>query len=153
MSETYYTVPFEMGKVVIHTNRNGDVTSIHFDRKERYRHRSGHTRLAHEISRYFRGHKVRWDPELDLEGLTEFTRRVYERVARIPYGETATYGEIASDVGSHGGARAVGQAMAGNRFPLVVPCHRVISGNLAIGGFSSGLDLKRYLLRLEGVDL
>jgi methylated-DNA-[protein]-cysteine S-methyltransferase len=90
---------------------------------------------------------------MDLGGVTEFTRRVYDRVALIPYGQTSTYGKIAVDVGCRGGGRAVGQAMAGNRFPLVIPCHRVISENRAIGGFSSGVDLKRYLLHLEGVDL
>jgi methylated-DNA-[protein]-cysteine S-methyltransferase len=135
MSETYFTVPFEMGKVVVHTNTDGKVTAIEFDLEGLYDERQ--TGFL----------------EMDLGGVTEFTRKVYDRVARIPYGQTSTYGKIAVDVGCRGGARAVGQAMAGNRFPLVIPCHRVISGNMAIGGFSSGIDLKRYLLRLEGVDL
>ena len=72
---------------------------------------------------------------------------------KIPYGETVSYGQIALDVGSPGGGRAVGQAMGRNRFPLVIPCHRVIAGDGRIGGFSGGLDLKRFLLSLEGVHL
>ncbi len=153
MSETYFTVPFEMGKVVVHTNTDGKVTAIKFDLEGLYDERQTDLKLGIDMSCYFRGQEVAWDLEMDLEGVTEFTRRVYERVARIPYGQTSTYGKIAVDVGCRGGARAVGQAMAGNRFPLVVPCHRVISENMALGGFSSGIDLKRYLLRLEGVDL
>jgi len=153
MSDTYFTVPFEMGKVIVHTSADGIVTAIDFDLEDLYDERRTTSKIGTDMSRYFEGDEIMWDFELALEGLTDFNRRVYDRVARIPYGQTSTYGEIATDVGCSGGARAVGQAMASNRFPLVVPCHRVISGNRAIGGFSSGIDLKRYLLRLEGVDL
>jgi methylated-DNA-[protein]-cysteine S-methyltransferase len=152
-SRTYFTVPFEMGKVVVHTGAGKSVTAIEFDLEDLYEEKPEVSKLQIDIRRYFDGGEVTWDIELDLVGITDFKRRVYDRVARIPYGKMSTYGEIANDVGCHGGARAVGQAMASNRFPLVVPCHRVISGNRKIGGFSSGLDLKRYLLRLEGSDL
>jgi len=153
ISGNYFTVPFEMGKVVVHTMADGNVTAIDFDLDGLYDERQTDLKLGIDMGRYFEGKAVVWDPVLDLGGLTEFTRRVYNKVARIPYGQTSTYGKIAVDVGCPGGARAVGQAMGNNRFPLVVPCHRVISGDRTIGGFSSGIDLKRYLLRLEGVDL
>lgn len=153
ISGTYFTVPFQMGKIIVHTSADGSVTAIDFDLEGLYDEKRTASKLGSDMRRYFAGDEVTWDLELDLGGLTDFTRRVYDRVARIPYGQTSTYGEIAIDVGCIGGARAVGQAMAGNRFPLVVPCHRVISGNREIGGFSSGIGLKRYLLRLEGVDL
>jgi O-6-methylguanine DNA methyltransferase len=152
-ADNFFTVPFEMGKVVVHTSADGNVTAIDFDLADLYEDRQTDLKLGIDMSWYFEGKEVTWDIELDLVGITEFTRRVYDRVARIPYGQTSTYGRIAVDVGCRGGARAVGQVMASNRFPLVVPCHRVISGNRTIGGFSSGIDLKRYLLRLEGVDL
>ena len=152
-ADTYFTVPFKMGKVVVNVSADGSVTSIDFDLEGIYNERSTASRLGAEMGRYFDGHEVMWKLELDLTGVTDFKRRVYDRVARIPYGQVSTYGEIARDVGCSGGGRAVGQAMAGNRFPLVVPCHRVISRDRAIGGFSSGIDLKRYLLRLEGIDL
>jgi len=153
ISETYFSVPFPLGKVIVHTGTDGRVTAIDFDLKGAYEERKTTSKLGTDMARYFEGDYVQWDIRLDMEGITDFRRRVYDRVARIPYGKTSTYGEIASDVGCGGGARAVGQAMASNRFPLVVPCHRVISGDRSIGGFSSGIELKRYLLRLEGVDL
>ena len=152
MSGSYFTVPFERGKVVVHNNATGCVKAIDFDLGGLYCEQPTDLKLGKDIYSYFRGDKVTWDLELDMEGVTDFTQRVYERAARIPYGRTLTYGQIAADVGCDGGARAVGQAMARNRFALIVPCHRVISGNMTIGGFSSGIELKRYLLRLEGVD-
>jgi methylated-DNA-[protein]-cysteine S-methyltransferase len=151
--DTYFTVLFEMGQVVVHTSANGRVTGIDFDLEGFFKAKRASSTLGSDMRRYFEGHEVPWNLELDLDGLTDFTRRVYDRVARIPYGQTETYGAIARDVGCSGGGRAVGQAMAGNRFPLVVPCHRVIASGRAIGGFSSGIDLKRYLLRLEGIDI
>jgi methylated-DNA-[protein]-cysteine S-methyltransferase len=153
MPDTYFTVPFKMGQVVVNVRADGSVTSIDFDLEGIYNEKRTASRLGTEMGRYFDGHEVIWELELDFTGVTDFKRRVYDKVARIPYGQISTYGEIAKDVGCSGGGRAVGQVMACNRFPLVVPCHRVISGNRAIGGFSSGIDLKRYLLRLEGVNL
>ncbi|MDF1524661.1 MAG: MGMT family protein [bacterium] len=153
LSESYFTVPFKMGKVVVHTSADGSVTAIDFDLEDIYEEKRTTLKLGDDIRRYFEGNEVTWELEPDLTGVTDFKRRVYDIVARIPYGQMSTYGEIARDMGCSGGGRAVGQAMAGNRFPLVVPCHRVISRERAIGGFSSGIDLKRYLLRLEGIDL
>ncbi len=150
MSGSYFTVPFEMGRVVVHTSANGSVTAIDFDLDDNYDEIRSGSRLSGDIKRYFKGERVHWDLDLDMNCETDFRRRVYERVFDIPYGQTATYGDIASDIGSRGGARAVGQAMACNRFPLVVPCHRVVACNRGLGGFSSGLELKRYLLCLEG---
>jgi O-6-methylguanine DNA methyltransferase len=168
MSGSYFTVPFEMGKVVVQQGVSGTITAIHFDLDGSYDEACSRSKFASDIKRYFKGERVNWHLEPDnpskshsapfcesiklgLEGETNFRRRVYAKVADIPYGQTATYGEIASDIGCQGGARAVGQAMATNSFPLVVPCHRVLAARGGLGGFSSGLELKRYLLCLEGV--
>ena len=152
-ADNFFTVPFEMGQVVVHTSAKGRVTGIDFDLEGSFKAKRTSSTLGSDIRRYFEGHEVPWNFELDLDGLTDFTRRVYNRVSSIPYGQLSTYGEIARDIGCSGGGRAVGQAMGSNRFPLIVPCHRVIAGNRAIGGFSSGIRLKQYLLQLEGVDL
>jgi len=109
--------------------------------------------LTEELVRYFNGEMIQWSLTPDLGSETVFTRAVYMRAMEIPYGKTVTYGQVASDIGSPGGARAVGQAMSRNRFPLVIPCHRVIASNGKIGGFSSGIALKKYLLELEGYKL
>lgn len=91
------------------------------------------------------------DVQLDLEHLTPFSRRVIAACRRIGWGQTASYGEIARMAESPGAARAVGSVMAGNRTPLVVPCHRVIASEGKIGGFSApdGIRLKKRLLALE----
>jgi methylated-DNA-[protein]-cysteine S-methyltransferase len=92
---------------------------------------------------------------LDLSGVADFARRVYAAARRIPAGRTATYGEIAAEIGAPGEARAVGQALGANPIPLIVPCHRVVAASGGIGGFSApgGALTKTRLLALEGVGL
>lgn len=86
---------------------------------------------------------------LKLPFAPDFTGRVWAALSLIPFGQTATYQEIATQVGSPNAARAVGGACGANRLPLAVPCHRVV-GRHGLGGFAYGLDWKRELLRLEG---
>ena len=95
------------------------------------------------------------DVDLNLDHLGPFARKVVQRCRKIPAGETMTYGELAAACGSPNAARAVGNAMATNRFPLIVPCHRVVGSGGGLGGFSApqGIELKRQLLRREGVEV
>ncbi len=79
---------------------------------------------------------------------TDFFRKVYERVVQIPPGETMGYAEVAAAVGHPGAARAVGQAMARNQAPLLIPCHRVVASK-GLGGYLYGLEIKEHLLALE----
>jgi methylated-DNA-[protein]-cysteine S-methyltransferase len=89
---------------------------------------------------------------LDYSGQGAFCRRVYELARAIPMGETVTYGELAARAGEPAAARAVGQAMARNPYPLIVPCHRVMAARGGAGGFSArgGVATKFRLLRIEG---
>jgi methylated-DNA-[protein]-cysteine S-methyltransferase len=89
---------------------------------------------------------------LDLSSVPDFHRRVYELARAIPPGKTRSYGELATELGKPGAARAVGQAMGKNPFPIVVPCHRVLAAGGKIGGFSAtgSADTKRQLLGIEG---
>ena len=82
--------------------------------------------------------------------MTPFQKQVIRTCREIPYGETLTYGELAVKAGSPGGARAVGTTMRTNRFPIIVPCHRVVGAN-GLGGFSAsqGVQTKRRLLEIE----
>jgi methylated-DNA-[protein]-cysteine S-methyltransferase len=86
-----------------------------------------------------------------MDGIDGFERRVLETARDIPPGATLTYGELAAKAGAPGAAREVGQAMARNRFPIVVPCHRVLAAGGGFGGFSApgGLESKARLLTLE----
>ena len=84
-----------------------------------------------------------------VEPRSAFERRVREAMLRIPYGETASYGELAAAIGSPGAARAVGTVCARNPVPIVVPCHRVLGAGGRIGGYLGGTDMKRWLLDFE----
>jgi len=91
---------------------------------------------------------------LDWEQGTEFQRRVWKALLAIPWGLVVTYGEIARTLGLPTGAsRAVGQANAANPLPVIIPCHRVVAAGGKLGGYSGGLDTKRFLLGREGVVL
>jgi methylated-DNA-[protein]-cysteine S-methyltransferase len=92
---------------------------------------------------------------LDMEGLPDFHRRVYDVARTIPPGATMTYGEIAARIGDPGSARAVGQALGRNPIPVIVPCHRVLAAGGRRGGFSApgGTTTKLNLLAIEGAQL
>ena len=91
------------------------------------------------------------DVRLDWSGRTPFQRAVLQCCRRIPYGEVVSYGELAQRAGSPRSARAVGNVMASNRTPLIVPCHRVVASGGVLGGFSApgGITMKQRLLTLE----
>lgn len=104
------------------------------------------------LAEYFAGKRKDFPVAIDWSRVDGFTRKALQVCAKIPYGKTLTYGEVAERAGSPGGARAVGQAMGKNPFPIIVPCHRVVASGGKIGGFSGGLHFKRALLELEGLD-
>jgi methylated-DNA-[protein]-cysteine S-methyltransferase len=101
------------------------------------------------IAEYFAGRETSLYLKLDFREGTSFERSVWEATRRVPYGSVASYGALAARVGAPGASRAVGNALGKNPIPIVVPCHRVIHGDRSIGGFSSGLVWKRFLLKLE----
>jgi methylated-DNA-[protein]-cysteine S-methyltransferase len=106
-----------------------------------------------ELDDYFRGRRTAFDLALDMRGLPEFTLRVLSELARVPYGQTATYGELAGRAGNPRASRAVGTVMNRNRIPIVLPCHRIVGSSGALVGYGGGLDRKERLLRLEGAVL
>lgn len=104
---------------------------------------------AAQLTAYFRGEQQHFDLPLEPEG-SVFQLRVWDQLRSIPYGETATYGEIARRLGLSGAAsRAVGLANGRNPLPIVVPCHRVVGAGGALTGYAGGVDRKRTLLDLE----
>jgi len=107
--------------------------------------------VRRELDEYFEGRRHAFDLAVDLRGVTPFTERVLLELARIPFGETATYAELATRAGNPKAARAVGMTMNRNRIPIVLPCHRVIGANGSLVGYAGGLERKVALLRLEGV--
>ena len=105
--------------------------------------------LSQRLSAYFSGQKVNFPDKLNLSGATAFQRRVWEATRHIPYGEKRSYRRIAEQIGQSQAARAVGQALGKNPLPILVPCHRVLTHNGKLGGFTGGAGMKLYLLRLE----
>jgi len=106
-----------------------------------------------ELRRYFGGERLDFTVPVDLSGLTGFQRQVLLATCAIPYGHTATYGEIARRVGCPRAARAVGQALRRNPVAIIIPCHRVVGAGGALTGFGGGLAWKQRLLDLERGDL
>jgi len=101
------------------------------------------------LKAYFAGQRVDFSEKLDLSSATPFQRQVWRLTRLIPYGETRSYGWIAKRLGKIGAARAVGQALARNRLPVIIPCHRVVGSDRGLGGYSGGVGVKKSLLRLE----
>ncbi len=107
-------------------------------------------RHVQALASYFAGDLKAIDSLQVDTGGTDFQRRVWRRLRRIPAGGTLGYGELAEDLGVPGGARAVGLANGSNPVAIVIPCHRVIAANGGLGGYGGGLDRKRWLLAHEG---
>jgi methylated-DNA-[protein]-cysteine S-methyltransferase len=107
--------------------------------------------VRRELDEYFAGRRRDFDLELDWQLTAGFVQRVLTETARIPFGETRTYGEMAASAGSPRAFRAAGRALGANPIPIVVPCHRVLRSGGGLGGYGGGLDVKRELLALEGV--
>jgi methylated-DNA-[protein]-cysteine S-methyltransferase len=106
--------------------------------------------VTQQLAAYFAGHPTDFAGlPLDPQG-TPFQRRVWQELQKIPRGQAISYKELAARVGNPRASRAVGQANGRNPIPLIIPCHRVIAADGTLGGYSSGLDRKRWLLRHEG---
>jgi len=108
--------------------------------------------LIERLRIYFAGHKITFSDKLDLSRATPFQRQVWEITRLIPYGETRSYTWVAEQIKQPGAVRAVGQALSRNPLPIIVPCHRVLTINGKLGGYSGGVEMKRYLLWLEALD-
>jgi len=107
--------------------------------------------VRRELDEYFEGRRHAFDLSVDLREVTPFTERVLLELARVPFGQTATYSELATRAGNPKAARAVGMTMNRNPIPIVLPCHRVIGADGSLVGYAGGLDRKVALLTLEGV--
>jgi methylated-DNA-[protein]-cysteine S-methyltransferase len=103
-----------------------------------------------ELDSYFEGRLRRFESPLDWRLSRGFRREILNETARIPFGQTLSYAEIAKRAGSPRAHRAAGSALGANPIPIIVPCHRVLRSDGGLGGYGGGLDVKRQLLRLEG---
>ncbi|MBI5867375.1 MAG: methylated-DNA--[protein]-cysteine S-methyltransferase [candidate division Zixibacteria bacterium] len=104
------------------------------------------------LTEFFAGDRSSFQLKLDWSRVDGFTRKALQVAARIPHGQTMSYGEIAARAGCPGAARAAGTAMSKNPFPIFVPCHRVIKSDGSLGGYGGNPQHKRFLLKREGLD-
>ncbi|HXR40420.1 MAG TPA: methylated-DNA--[protein]-cysteine S-methyltransferase [Terracidiphilus sp.] len=104
---------------------------------------------ARQLEEYFAGRRRGFDLPLDLRG-TDFQKRCWQELLKIPYGETRSYQDIARAIGNPAAVRAVGLANGRNPIAIIVPCHRVIGSDGSLTGYGGGLETKRKLLELEG---
>lgn len=163
----YATVDSPVGRLLIATTGRGLVRLAYIDagdeepvleelaRAVSPRVLSAPARLDHprrELDEYFSGARRRFDLALDWRLTDGFNRRVLRATARIPYGSSSTYKQVAAAAGSPRGSRAAGNALGTNPLPIVVPCHRVLHSDGGIGGYTGGLERKRLLLDVEGAE-
>jgi methylated-DNA-[protein]-cysteine S-methyltransferase len=110
-------------------------------------------RERRELSEYFEGKRQRFELPIDLRWGTTFQKRVLQAASRVPFGESCCYGDVAKRVGRPRAQRAVGTALGKNPVAIVIPCHRVVLSGGGIGGYTGGLDVKRTLMKIEGIEL
>ncbi len=125
--------------------RDENVVLVHDNKK--------FSKLRGDLKAYFSGRKVQFEEKLDLQGGTDFQKKVWKGIQRIPFGQTRSYGWLANQVGGKNRARAAGSACGSNPIPIVVPCHRVIREDGGLGGYGCGLGAKKKLLRIEGTNI
>lgn len=143
-----FTTETALGPLAV-TVTHDTVQRIELNRRgDRDAETTAERRVARELREYAEGRRRDFTFAIHLEG-TPFDRRVWGALLEIPYGGTATYGEIAHKIGAPRAARAVGLANHRNPIPIVVPCHRVVAAGGKLGGYGGGLDLKRKLLDVE----
>jgi methylated-DNA-[protein]-cysteine S-methyltransferase len=106
--------------------------------------------VRRQLDEYFDGTRTQFELPVDLRHSAPFSREILKRLARVPHGETTTYGALARAAGRPHAARAVGTVMNRNPIPIVLPCHRVVGANGSLTGYAGGLDRKELLLKLEG---
>lgn len=102
-----------------------------------------------ELDQYFSGRRRQFETPQDWQLIRGFARRVLVATARVPYGATATYKQMATEAGSPRASRAAGNALGSNPLPIVVPCHRVLHASGGLGGYTGGVEKKRVLLAVE----
>jgi methylated-DNA-[protein]-cysteine S-methyltransferase len=148
MTTMQTTIASPVGPLALTVDDDGALTRLGFGHGDA----SDDPRFAPAVAQlreYFAGERTAFDLPVRPEGGTAFERRVWTELLTIPYGETASYGEIAARIGHPGKARAVGRANARNPVAIVCPCHRVIGSDGSLTGFGGGLENKRTLLDLE----
>ncbi|MCH7949147.1 MAG: methylated-DNA--[protein]-cysteine S-methyltransferase [Candidatus Dadabacteria bacterium] len=149
---TIYVVSSPKGISRIVIGKNAFLDFLHSTNGTRAIEGGDAEKLTDEIELYLKGKLSEFRTEVNFQYGTEFQKAVWKKLLEVPYGKVVTYRELAELIGKPNAARAVGNALSVNPVPIVVPCHRVLASG-GIGGYGLGLDMKRGLLRIEGVPI
>jgi len=149
----YYQSP--IGRLLL-IGTDGVLEALHFPKTQEQEHISKECqcneacfkKVLTQLAEYFAGTRREFDLKIAPKG-TDFQKSVWQELQKIPFGKTASYGEIAERIGNEKASRAVGMANGKNPIPIIVPCHRVIGKDGSLTGFGGGLEVKRKLLKLE----
>ena len=148
MTTDYAVVPSPVGRLLIEANERAVTRIALTDGEARDSQHPVIALCVSQLREYFAGRRTSFDLPLAPQG-TAFRQKVWQALRDIPYGGTASYGDVAKMIGIPGAMRAVGQANHANPVIIVIPCHRVIRADGSIGGYGGGVEVKRYLLTLE----
>ncbi len=154
--ETLYLHSYEspIGPLTLVASAQG-LVALEFGKRKRAGCVDDPKRLApfrQQLDEYFAGKRQQFTVALDIRG-TDFQKRCWQELLKIPYGQTRSYQQIAEAIGNRNAVRAVGLANGQNPIAIIVPCHRVIASDGTLCGYGGGLDIKEELLRLEGARL
>jgi methylated-DNA-[protein]-cysteine S-methyltransferase len=161
MSTTYCEYQSPIGKLLLAASAHG-LAGIYFEPHAHFKGSAGwqrdeqHALLQEtraQLAAYFAGQRRAFDLPLDTSSGTAFQQAVWQALRTLPYGSTASYLEIAQQIGKPGAVRAVGAANGRNPISIVIPCHRVIASSGALTGYAGGLNNKKALLAMEAASL
>lgn len=156
---TYYTFTDTPAGEVLITGDSSTVSGIHWKvfkrlpkiQKDWVENADIFKSVIKELGEYFKGTRSSFDFKFAAEG-TDFQKKVWNELSKIPFGETASYSDIAKAIKKPKAVRAVGTAVGSNPISIAVPCHRVLASDKKLGGFAGGLESKMVLLKREGVE-
>lgn len=144
----------DLGIIGIREN-NKAITDIYFS-KDNIDDNIEETDLIKEcfkqLKEYFEGSRRKFDLPIEMNG-TQFQKKIWKELLKIPYGETRSYKDIAISIGNEKACRAIGMANNKNHIPIIIPCHRVIGYNGKLVGYAGGIDIKEKLLNIEKIDI
>ncbi len=150
-SDSYTSLESPVGRLYLIFSGSA-LAGITFNKKPQgllFRESSQTRKVASQLEEYFSQSRTAFTCPIVLTGGTDFEMEVWQELKNVPYGETRTYKWLAERIGHPDAFRAVGNALGKNPIPIIIPCHRIIESDGSIGGYSSGIDIKRRLLEIE----
>ena len=147
LKTTYYNSPVGLLEI---QNTEGGIRSVNFVLEKKFQEEPNdyNQLVIKQLDEYFKGERKSFEMPFDLEG-TDFQKRVWHELLKIPFGKTKSYMDIAKALGDVKAIRAVGTANGSNKIAIIIPCHRVIGSDGSLTGYAGGLERKKWLLDFE----